>query len=141
VRQQAWPVVERMIGTYWPIGSGVGSFEQAYKIDEPDASLSPLYLNHAHNDWLEVPLTTGLPGVLLLISAVAAWLIGTIRAIRRAAQGAGRRVRLGLAGSAVIALTGLASVVDYPVRTPSIAVLVVLAAMWLSTAKSAPTQI
>lgn len=135
LRMRAWPVIAGMVSTYWPWGSGIGSFDAVYKIGEPDALLSPFYLNHAHNDWLEVALTTGLPGIILMAAAVVAWAVATLRLVasKRRNRG-GRRYRLGLAGSAIIALAGMASIVDYPLRTPSLAVLVVIAAMWLSTA-------
>ena len=51
---RALPTIERLIAAYAPWGSGLGTFEQVFKLHEPDALLSPSYLNHAHNDWLEL---------------------------------------------------------------------------------------
>ena len=54
-----------MIWHYAPFGGGFGSFEAAYKIVEPVNLLSLQYLNHAHNDYLELAIEAGLPGLAL----------------------------------------------------------------------------
>ncbi len=43
---------------------------------EPDALLRADYANHAHNDWLEVALTGGLPALLILAAACLAFYSG-----------------------------------------------------------------
>lgn len=129
LRLRALPVIVEMAKLYFPFGSGLGAFDPAYRIHEPSALLGIAYLNHAHNDWLEVVLDAGLLGVLLLGSAVAWWLW------RSAAVWTGRNTREGTlprTGSGILLLVMAASVTDYPARTPMIMAVVVLAAVWLS---------
>jgi hypothetical protein len=45
-----------------------------------------------------------------------------------------RRRQLGRAGSVIILLFAIASAGDYPLRVPSIAVVAVLAAIWMANA-------
>src|SRR3954468_9474144 len=49
-RLQALPTIFRMIRQFWPLGSGFGSFDKAFRGFEPAADLGRKYLNHAHND-------------------------------------------------------------------------------------------
>jgi O-antigen ligase len=72
LRFRLWQPIVDMAWKYFPVGSGIGSFVEVYQVDEPYQLLSPTYLNHAHNDWIEIYLTAGLPGMLLVaIAAVA----------------------------------------------------------------------
>lgn len=130
VRSQVWMPIARMAWQYFPVGSGGGSFEAVFKTNEPDALLRSTYLNHAHNDWLEVYLTFGATGVALLLLAAAMWLYATWRVWRTPAS-AGHEIGYARLGSVLLLLMGLASVVDYPVRVPSIACLLVIASVWL----------
>jgi O-antigen ligase len=120
-----------MVRQYFPIGSGVGSFVDVFYAGEPRELLKPSYLNHAHNDWLEWLLETGLPGVLLALAAIAGWTLRSLRLVRMQ-RGNGGGVGLALAGAVIILLLGLASIVDYPVRVPAVACLLALAAVWMA---------
>ena len=111
-RYRFWPGIVRMIFKYAPWGTGFGSFRRIYEVDEPADLLSPLYLNHAHNDWLEFTLEAGLAGVLLaagfLVWLVARWLPswrGVTADPQRQAAGT------------VILLVLAHSCFDYPFRT------------------------
>lgn len=130
VRGKAWQIVADLIATYFPVGSGAGSFAEVYQIAEPLSDLSPSYLNRAHNDFLEVALTFGLPGMLLLAAAVVAFArAGWIMARRKASGRPGER--LGRVGLSIVLLTGLASIVDYPLRGPSLGCFFVVACCWI----------
>ena len=111
-----WPVVIRMIGKYAPWGTGFGSFRRAFEVDEPTGQLAPLYLNHAHNDWLEFTLEAGLAGVVLaagfLVWLALRWLPGW----RGNAAGA-KSDPLRQAAGTVIVLLLAHSCFDYPLRT------------------------
>lgn len=119
------PTVIDMIGTYFPLGSGFGTFDPAYRIAEPTDLLGPKYVNLAHNDLLQVPLDGGLAGALLLFSAIGWWALASVRAW--GTQGT-LTARL---GSAILLLVMIGSALDYPARTPMIMAVVVLAAVWL----------
>jgi O-antigen ligase len=131
LRFKFWRPVWALVTSYFPIGSGWGSFVEVYQIVEPRDLLATTYLNHAHNDWLEVVLTGGVLGLLLLIIALAlwAWAVGQL-------FGAGGRredhLVLARVGATWIGIAGLMSLSDYPLRVPFLAAYFVVAAVWLS---------
>jgi len=120
------PTLLRMARDFFPFGSGFGSFEFVYRIYEPENLLGPRYLNEAHDDWLQLIIEGGLAG-LAIAAVFAAWLIRTFIGIIRGKAGLGRDRRLMAFG--VIALLLLASLVDYPLRTPMLSTLFVLAVL------------
>lgn len=126
-----WRPVLAMTHTYFPAGSGWGSFVEVYQLDEPRALLATTYLNHAHNDWLEVAMTGGAVGAVLLAAALGAWAwsMGRLFQMRRRRDEAMTLARL---GAAWMAIAGLMSLSDYPLRVPFLAACFVLSAVWLS---------
>lgn len=129
LRRTALPTVVQMTERYWPAGTGYGTFDPAYRISEPAFLLNRSYFNHAHNDVIEIVLDGGLAGLLLLVSAVV-WIGWRGFCAWRAPAEAGTiRAR---AGFSLLLLTFLASVTDYPARTPMIMAVVIMAAVWLS---------
>jgi O-antigen ligase len=139
LRFQAWPSMAGMAWKYFPVGSGIGSFVEVFQLDEPYALLRRTYFNHAHNDWLEVVMTAGLPGALLLVAAVAAWCVGAFR-VFTASDCARRDVMLGRAAAVIIFLMGLASIGDYPLRTPFLAGYFAICAVWLAAGTRAARE-
>lgn len=130
-RLATWGPIAQMIWAYFPFGSGIGSFVDVYRVAEPRELLHLSYLNHAHNDWLEWPLETGLPGLALLLGAVIAWVAKSTRLLT--ARPEDRAARLALVGAAVLLILALASIADYPTRAPSIACLAAIAAVWMAS--------
>lgn len=119
LRVLAWPTTWRMIETYWVAGAGFGSFPDAYKIFEPDALLQPAYFNHAHNDWVELLITGGLPFALILLAALAWFARAALRrGLRNLLKGHRGDDRLPIL--LTVGLLGAASIVDYPLRLPSL---------------------
>lgn len=127
LRARTLPTVLTMIRTYFPFGIGVGGFAPLFRLHEPFALLKPTYFNHAHNDVLEIVLTAGLPGLLLLAVAMAWWGAASLRAWR----GHGTLMSAKL-GSAMLLMIVIASLFDYPARTPIIMATIVIAATWLA---------
>ncbi|MDP4540587.1 O-antigen ligase family protein [Qipengyuania sp. DY56-A-20] len=130
LRLQIWGPIARLAMDFLPYGSGIGSFEEVYRIGEPTELLQPQYINHAHNDFLEILLTGGVPAVALLTLAAIVFLrrgFGLLKAER--SDTAIVRRRLGLS---VIAILMIASLYDYPLRTPSLAVVFALAVAWFA---------
>jgi len=125
MRVQAWPTVQAMIEKYWTVGSGMGSFPDVYKMFEPDTLLSPSYFNHAHNDWAEVMLTGGLPMVLLLISVIV-WFARRFLSLGWRNLIKGYRGDLRFPAFIVLLVLGTTSLVDYPLRVPSIQVMSIM---------------
>ena len=136
MRSRGLPVVISMIADYAPFGSGLGTFDGVFRIDEPFGLLKPTYFNQAHNDYLEIVLNAGFPGLLLLVCGIGWWLWASVRAWR---GGPGKRTVPRL-GSAMLFLELLASFVDYPARTPMIMAITVIAAVWLSGCEDEPSR-
>ncbi len=126
MRGRALPTVLDMISTYFPVGSGLGGFDPIFRIHEPMSLLKLTYFNHAHNDVLEIVLDAGLPGALLLAAAILWWAFASVRAWR-----SGSHALLARLGSTMIGLTIVASLFDYPARTPMIMAMLTIAASWL----------
>ena len=104
---------------FMPLGSGVGTFVPVYAMFErPGDALPYVYANHAHNDYLEIWLETGVMGIALLgLFVVRVGLIGA-RLWRRPPAGAGELDwSLIRAATIVIVLIMAHSFVDYPLRT------------------------
>jgi O-antigen ligase len=139
LRFRVWGPIVHMGWKYFPVGSGVGSFVEVYQIDEPYALLSSTYLNHAHNDWVEIFLTAGLPGLLLLGIALYAFGWAAVAAFRRPDQDS-RNTILKKLGAIIIALLALGSLGDYPLRTPWLMCVFVISALWLSGTASRETN-
>lgn len=126
IRAQALPTIISMIQAYFPAGTGFGTFDPAYRIAEPAENLSTQYLNQAHNDFMQVALDGGLLGALLLATSLC-WLAWRGVVVWR--KGHKPHARLGFS---MLFIVAIASLVDYPARTPIFMVLIILAASWAS---------
>jgi O-antigen ligase len=133
------PAVLAIIAATFPVGTGLGSFDKLFRQYEPEAMLTDRYANHAHNDLLELAMTTGAIGVLLLLAFLIWWAVRGWRAVR---EDAGEANLVGRLGFVAIALFFLASLTDYPLRTPFLAAVFALACAWLGGAgtRAAPPQ-
>lgn len=132
MRARILPTVFTMIRMYAPLGSGVGTFEPVYQIHEPDELLIPTYANHIHNDWLEIALTAGIPGVIWLASMVVAWFACFCLCLSAKARQERPAHELAVAGLIATFLLGMASVSDYPLRTPSLSALLIVMLVWIN---------
>jgi len=128
MRQRALPTVFGMIGDYFPWGTGMGTFDPIFRIHEPNALLKPSYFNHAHNDFLEIILNAGIAGGLLLVASIGWWMWASVAVWR---GGGEQRFIFARLGSGILLLVCLASVFDYPARTPIMMALIMIAAIWL----------
>jgi O-antigen ligase len=128
-----WPLLTRIGTDFFPFGIGFGAFDPIFRFYEPNWALRPTYLNHAHNDVLELFITGGLPAVLVALT----FLIWLARRMLGAASSARRsrpsvRHRFALLGGSIIAITLLGSILDYPLRTPLFGMLFAFACFWLA---------
>ncbi|MBH5322447.1 O-antigen ligase family protein [Aurantiacibacter sediminis] len=114
------PTLLEMSQRFAVSGSGFGSFEHVYKIFEPDELLAPTYLNHAHNDWLQIIIEGGIVSAGLFV-ALALWGAMQLRGMRSAVmQRDGTYVIQAAAAASFLILIVLGSAVDYPLRVPSL---------------------
>ncbi len=102
----------RAIQDNWLWGTGFGTFDLVYPAYERPEMVHASYVNHAHNDFLEVLLEGG-------VAAVAIFAVYLVMLIVRAVQVYNRPLqRLALLSIMVILLHSL---VDYPLRTMAVA--------------------
>jgi O-antigen ligase len=125
LRQQAMPAIEQAAKAYLPLGSGLGSFDRVYQMNEPIGAVSNVYLNHAHDDFLELWLETGVFGAVLVGALLIWWVWVTLGLWRPGRYPFGDGVRA--AASLVIGLLLAHSLVDYPLRTTAMSVIFGLA--------------
>ncbi len=130
LRLQYLPVVLRIVGDFMPFGTGFGSFDGLFRIYEPVDLLQAQYLNHAHNDLIELAMTGGVPA-LLVLAVFLVWLSRRGLAIVRD-RSRERRVQFARLGLAQVVLILIASLFDYPLRTPLMAALFVVAVGWVA---------
>ena len=131
-----WKPVAAMAQHYMPTGTGPGGFADSYRTIEPLSLLDFTYLNRAHNDWLEIFTEFGLIGATLMF-AVVSWVTALgIKAFIDHRKG--QSDLYACLGFVIIVILCIGSITDYPLRTPSIAAVAVLAAIWLSS--RAPPQ-
>ena len=134
-RGEIWAAATEMFWKYFPMGSGSGSFVEAFQIIEPRGMLNSTYLNRAHNDLLEVAVTFGLPGLALLLVVVVYYLRRTHVLWRK--MDAGRpSVLLARMAGIIMAMIFVASIFDYPLRTPNMMAVFAIMALWFARAGS-----
>ena len=114
LRWSLLPILQQMAATYWGLGIGFGSFEETYHIFEPTSLLLPLYVNQAHNDWLQLVIEGGLPAVLLLLATLVWVAMSLIRKLTAPRRDFSQILMFAFA----FAIIGGASLVDYPLRAP-----------------------
>lgn len=111
----------RAIRDFLPWGSGLGSFRSVYQLYEDPMRVTDTYVPHAHNDYVELALETGVPGILLMMAFFAWWVRAALLAWRDANGGAYARAA-SIASGAIL----LHSVVDFPLRTAAISALLAM---------------
>ncbi|MBX7535471.1 O-antigen ligase family protein [Qipengyuania sp. GH1] len=110
------PVSWQMLKVYFPFGSGIGSFEAAFRISEPDELLSPNYINMAHNDILQLAIEGGLVNILLWAATFSLAIFATVKAGQKLSAKKAKAFWAVFMGSLAVLL--LSSAFDYPLRTP-----------------------
>jgi O-antigen ligase len=128
MRARILPTMVDMITLHQPWGAGAGAFREVYEANEPTSLLMHFYMNQAHNDWLDVALTGGLPGLAIAAAAICAWLARAATVFKGEAPDDFQALRA--AGLTVLLILALASLSDYPARTPALACLIALASVW-----------
>jgi len=102
----------RVIRNYGIVGTGLGTFPSVYPTIENPALVDSTYVNHAHNDYLELLVELGLPGLIMIILFLL-WWGGAARQLLRS-PAYNHYATAGMIGSAAVLVHSL---VDYPLRT------------------------
>lgn len=104
-----------LAGEFAPVGAGLGTYPKLYQLKEDPATVDRWYVNHAHNDYLELAVETGIPGLLLMLSFLLWWGVQLWRMFRSPASD-----QFALAGAVATGAILIHSLVDYPLRTAAI---------------------
>lgn len=133
-RPELWRDAIYSLGRYWPAGSGMGTIVPVLIAAERLEIVDPTLPNRAHNDYLELAVTGGLPGILVFVCIAAL--------LARAAWHGFRRLKaearpLTLFSVGVLIVIGLHSFVDYPLRSMALAALTAMASGLLFPARDA----
>ncbi|MBZ6383768.1 O-antigen ligase family protein [Sphingomonas sanguinis] len=133
-RLAALPTLLHMVSQSLPFGTGYGSFVPIFANHEPDALLKPTYFNAAHNDLIELAITGGVMGIAVLAIFVF-WLVRAAWRDFRMPDGdpIWRPLKRAAAFAMVILL--LASLTDYPLRTPLLGAIFTLLCCWLANGR------
>jgi len=131
-RQMAREAATEMLGDHWVRGVGAGGFRYLFPEYIKSRHLiyegGRLFWEHAHNDWLEVPIELGLTGVLLLVAGVG-WIGWTWM------RGGGWRHPLVLMIALGAAEVMAHAVMDFPFQNPAILTtwwaLLIISLRWL----------
>ena len=131
---------------YGPLGSGFGSFVHALPQFQTRATLIPQYVNHAHDDWLELGMEGGIPAALLMAAFVLGWLWRSAQAWRAPRPGRASAdarlqpdadplaVLLPRAAAIAVLLLLIHAAVDYALRTLAIEATLAILCAWLARA-------
>ncbi len=126
-RATIWSNTLEAIQDFAPVGSGLGSFSAVYRTYDDPSRATREFVNHAHNDYLELALELGLPAVLLMAAFFLWWLRRSVRAWRDEFSGA----PLARVGSIIVAIALVHSLVEYPLRTAALAAVFAMACAFL----------
>jgi O-antigen ligase len=122
----------------FPFGSGFGTFIPVYQLYEtPETIINP-YINHAHNEWIEVALEGGAPA-LVLVGLFLVWLFYLLFKALRLARHEPVNAHIKAGGIAVLLIL-LHAFVDFPFRTDAIMSIFGLSLGFLSLATAAPAS-
>jgi O-antigen ligase len=106
------------LNAFFPAGAGFGTFVPVYQMFESPDTMRESFVNHAHNDWLEIVLEGGIPAILLLAAFVLWFGWNSFRVWHRRGDQSGDLVMMAASLSAGLLL--LHSAIDYPLRTPAL---------------------
>lgn len=96
---------------FWPVGAGMGTFDEVFQVDESLERVRAGRAGRAHNEYLEIAIETGVIGIGAILYFAALHLIACIKAIRH------RNAIYAVAAFAGLLCIAAQSVLDYPMRS------------------------
>jgi len=100
------------------LGGGPGSFSDIYRMYENRSQLSNVFINEAHNDYLQIWIELGVLGIITVISGLI-WFISIVIKALFSSNNSNYKL-LSFCISAIVLI--FHSIVDYPLRTISLLV-------------------
>lgn len=135
-RTEIWATTAEAIRDSMPVGAGLGTFSLIYRQYEDPGLVTSEYVNHAHNDYLELALELGLGGIALMALFLGWWIIAAAKVWTSPLS-----TPYGRAATIASAVILAHSVVDYPLRTSAIvAVFGTAIALIAQRLRSTPTR-
>ncbi len=102
---------------YALLGGGAASFGTLFNASEQLAWVKPTIVNAAHDDYLQLVIEFGVPGIAVLVMLVASVVV-SIPALRILPRRDVHRAQM-LFGLTVMLMFALHSAIDYPLRRPA----------------------
>ncbi|WP_376705409.1 O-antigen ligase family protein [Mesorhizobium sp. ISC25] len=96
----------------WATGIGFGNFQEAYQIYEKETMIFEKFVNHAHNEYLEIAFEGGIPAILLMAGYFVLLMAASVSV---------RRDPLQKAAFLSVSFLLIHSLVDYPLRSGALA--------------------
>jgi O-antigen ligase len=118
-RVSIWQDAQALVRNHPLIGTGLGTFPIAFTAVQ--TTFLGQFVNHAHNDYLELAVDLGLPAAIILFASIFWTLARTIRTFLHGHGDFERCVALGCIGSIVAIL--LHSMTDFNLYIPANAIL------------------
>jgi O-antigen ligase len=117
-RLSYWHDIGWALKHYGLAGSGFGTFVPVFQSAESLESVVPQYINHAHNDFLEILLEGGLPAAFLILAFFVLIALALLRWSK--SEKSAERPLVNLGAATAILLVLLFSLVDFPLRMPAL---------------------
>jgi O-antigen ligase len=134
-RQQILTTTLKAMGDYMPFGSGLGSFLRVYRLYESPDAVTTEYVIHAHDDYAELALELGVPGIVL-IAAFLLWWVGAAWTVWGKSEGSQFTRAASIASAAIL----VHSLVDFPLRTAAISVVFAMCLALLADRRLPPRR-
>jgi O-antigen ligase len=119
-RTDIYVTTVRAVSDFVPLGSGFGTFDQVYPLYETSQDVPATFVNHAHNEYLEIGLELGVLGVLA-VAALLVWLAMQTSAIWFLKRDFGTLLRVKMAASIALLVPVVHSGLDFPLRSGAVA--------------------
>ncbi len=125
-RAYIWEDAAYSAGRHWPMGAGMGTFDEVFQVDESLENLTRRRAGRAHNDYIELALEAGIIGLALAAAwlCLAGWLSWK--------AGASNARWAGWACGAILLAIALQSVTDYPLRNQTMLAVAAFAMLMLA---------
>ena len=109
-RPHIWEDARSSARRFFPVGAGMGVFDEVFQVDESLEYLDVKRAGRAHNDYLEVAIEAGLAGLLLIACWIGWFLVASWRSFF------GSMRWQGVGAGVALATIALQSFIDYPLR-------------------------
>ena len=114
-RFEVWAAAFELWRDFPWLGTGLGSFRDAFPWGQPPELVGVWW--HAHNDWLEILLTAGVLGAVLVVFGVVTLLLRLIKVLLKGRRSEDRAAAIGALGAVTAA--SLHSIFDFGLTMPA----------------------